>query len=80
MFQPNESGTNQVPPISHTPAQDPEREKARIIVYGSLRVCDRVIKSLHTLRYAEPNDWSGPIPTGRPGEWMRILTKTLLIE
>ncbi|WP_277882559.1 hypothetical protein [Pseudanabaena sp. FACHB-2040] len=40
----------------------------------------RIIKTLHILHFAEPNDWTEPLPTGRFGEWMRMLTKHLLIE
>ncbi|PSN16771.1 hypothetical protein C7293_01425 [filamentous cyanobacterium CCT1] len=60
------------------------------MLYGSLAAIDRTIKILHALGYADPNDWSEPIPAppsgiepGQPGEpqtWMAILTKTVLIE
>ncbi|MGB3310229.1 MAG: hypothetical protein WBG32_11370 [Nodosilinea sp.] len=65
-------------------------EKVRHMLYGSLAAIDRTIKILHALGYADPNDWSDPIPApptsigpGHPGEpqtWMAILTKTVLIE
>jgi hypothetical protein len=77
MFQPPNSGA-QPPTGSAGPA--PRREKANIAVYGSLVACDRIIKNLHILHFAEPNDWTDPLPTGRPNEWMRVLTKHLLIE
>lgn len=64
------------------------------MLYGSLAEIDRTIKILHALGYANPNDWSGPIPvppsqavgTVTPEEtaiahshlWMVILTKTIL--
>jgi hypothetical protein len=49
---------------------------------------DRTIKILHALGYADPNDWSEPIPvppssataTAQPNQWMVIITKTLLLE
>jgi len=49
---------------------------------------NRTIKILHALGYADPNDWSDPIPvppssaaaTDQPNQWMVIMTKTLLIE
>ncbi|PSN76758.1 hypothetical protein C8B47_25655, partial [filamentous cyanobacterium CCP4] len=31
-------------------------------LYGSLAGIDRTIKILHALGYADPNDWSDPIP------------------
>jgi hypothetical protein len=77
MFQSPHSGA-QPPTVS--PAAAPRREKARLVVYGSLLGCDRIVKHLHLLRFAEPNDWSDPLPTGRPNEWMQVLTKHLLIE
>ena len=65
-------------------------EKVRHMLYGSLAAIDRTIKILHALGYADPNDWSEPIPVppsrpepGTPSEpqtWMAILTKTVLIE
>ncbi|MEA5447463.1 hypothetical protein VB780_02705 [Leptolyngbya sp. CCNP1308] len=60
------------------------------MLFGSLAGIDRTIKILHTLGYADPNDWSDPIPAPPSGavgaaspegmSWMAILTKTLLIE
>ncbi|MBD1873096.1 hypothetical protein H6F75_06355 [Nodosilinea sp. FACHB-131] len=60
------------------------------MLYGSRLGIDRTIKILHAYGYANPNDWSDPIPVpsnsiepGHPGEpqtWMAILTKTVLIE
>ncbi|MGB3491699.1 MAG: hypothetical protein WBA57_03150 [Elainellaceae cyanobacterium] len=38
-----------------------------------------MIKNLHRLGYAEPNEWSRPMPTERPGEVMCILTKTVQV-
>jgi hypothetical protein len=70
-------------------------EKLRHLLYGSLAAIDRTIKILHAHGYADPNDWSDPIPvppsgaisleekTGPSSEvrtWMVILTKTLLLE
>ncbi len=70
-------------------------EKLRHLLYGSLAAIDRTIKILHAQGYADPNDWSDPIPvppsgaisleekTGPSSEvrtWMVILTKTLLLE
>jgi hypothetical protein len=58
----------------------PHQERVRHLLYGSLAGIDRTIKILHTLGYADPNDWSEPMPTGRPNEWMVIMTKVLLLE
>jgi hypothetical protein len=52
----------------------------RHLLYGSLAGLDRTIKILHTLGYADPNDWSEPMPTGKPNQWMVIMTKILVME
>ena len=50
-------------------------ETVRHLVFGSLTAVRLTIQDLHQRRYAEPNDWSKPISTGRPNEVMAILTK-----
>ena len=63
------------------PLQGPQeggRDKVRIMVLGSPEGVDSIVKSLHVLRFAEMKEWSNPLPTGRTGEVMRILTKTIL--
>ncbi|WP_228016331.1 hypothetical protein [Leptolyngbya ectocarpi] len=47
----------------------------RHLIFGTLATVGFTIKDLHNRGYAEPNDWSQPLPTGRPGEVMAILTK-----
>ncbi|MFG6100774.1 hypothetical protein U2F10_00885 [Leptothoe sp. EHU-05/26/07-4] len=47
---------------------------------GSLTFVQTTIKLLHKLNYTEPNDWSRPLPTGRPNEVMAILTKKVKIS
>jgi hypothetical protein len=67
----NDKGTRSLKP--------PNPEKVHHMLFGSLAGIDRTIKILHALGYADPNDWSEPMPTEKPGQWMAILTKTLLI-
>ncbi|MGG6242597.1 hypothetical protein ACQ4N7_28640 [Nodosilinea sp. AN01ver1] len=50
----NDRGTRSLKP--------PTPEKVRHMLYGSLAAIDRTIKILHALGYADPNDWSDPIP------------------
>ena len=72
--------TSSLPPIHLPPAHDPSShlpEILRLIAIGSLESIQITIASLHHLGYAEPNDWSKPQPTGRPGEMMAILTKRI---
>ncbi|MGF1520541.1 MAG: hypothetical protein ACFCVB_22485 [Nodosilinea sp.] len=52
----------------------------RHLLYGSRAGIERTIKILHAHGYADPNDWSDPIPTDQLNQWMVILTKILLIE
>jgi hypothetical protein len=82
-----DGGSSQFPP-ARLPKPEPRRERVRHLVYGSLAGIERTIKILHVLGYAEPNDWSDPLPvpsgngadTGQPQQWMVILTKLLLME
>lgn len=39
---------------------------------GSLRAVQATIHTLFKLNYAEPNDWSKPVPTGRDNEVMVV--------
>ena len=50
------------------------------MVFGSLAGVQQTIRTLHSLGYAEPNEWSRPMPTGRAGEIMAILTKYRIKE
>ena len=63
------------------PAQPPkpDYEQVRHLLFGSLSAVQSTIQLLHKLNYAEPNDWSRPISTGRPNEVMAILTKRVRV-
>ena len=53
----------------------PERERGRVVLYGSR---DGIIENIHTLHkkgFAEVSAWSPLMPTGNPGELMCILTR-----
>ena len=89
-LEPDASGASNIPP-SQSARPQPRPEKVRHMLCGSLAGIDRTIKILHAHGYADPNDWSDPIPvppnSGAIGAassegmaWMVILTKTLLIE
>ncbi|MEM8615152.1 MAG: hypothetical protein AAGF93_24315 [Cyanobacteria bacterium P01_H01_bin.105] len=58
---------------------DYQYETVRLLALGSLTVVRLTIQELHTKHYAEPNDWSRPLPTGRPNEVMAILTKRVRV-
>ena len=59
---------------------DTSYETGRHLLLGSLTFVQTTIKLLHKLNYTEPNDWSRPLPTGRPNEVMAILTKKVKIS
>ena len=55
-------------------------ESVRHMLFGSLTAVRLTIQELHQKQYAEPNDWSKPISTGRPNEVMAILTKRIRVD
>ena len=63
------------------PAERPnaQAEPVRHMLFGSAPAVQATIKQLHKLGYAEPNDWSQPMPTGRPHEVMAILTRRISV-
>ncbi|MEM1255468.1 MAG: hypothetical protein AAGI69_23775 [Cyanobacteria bacterium P01_H01_bin.21] len=79
MFQDPTQGADA---LTRQPAPLPEAsyETGRHLLLGSLTFVQTTIKLLHKLNYTEPNDWSRPLPTGRPNEVMAILTKKVKIS
>lgn len=82
MFQPSELGapasTNS---FTHsTSTQTGEYEELRHLLFGSVRSINSTVHFLHKRGYAEPNDWSKPMPTGRGDEWMTLLVKRVPLE
>ena len=61
------------------PLPDHQFETIRHLVFGSLTAVQLTVQELHSKHYAEPNDWSKPISTGRPNEVMVILTKKVRV-
>ncbi|MGB7250832.1 MAG: hypothetical protein WBC73_17995 [Phormidesmis sp.] len=56
-----------------------EYEIVRLMLFGSLSAVQSNIRLLHKLSYAEPNDWSKPISTGKANEVMAILTRRVRV-
>ena len=79
MFQDSTQGADA---LTNQPAPLPESsyETGRHLLMGSFTFVQTTIKLLHKLNYTEPNDWSRPLPTGRPNEVMAILTKKVKIS
>ena len=55
-------------------------ESGRLMLFGTLGFVQMSIKELHKANYAEPNDWSRPLPTGQPNEVMAILIKRVRVD
>lgn len=66
--------------IPPAPAPSAEPNRIRHMLFGNLATVQSTIRHLHKLNYAEPNDWSQPISTGRANEVMAILTKRVRLE
>ncbi len=65
-LKPSAGAASNLPPSANSP-QPPRPERVRHLLYGSLPALDRTIKTLHALGYAEPNDWSDPLPVPQGG-------------
>ena len=78
MFKTPDQGAGASTPFGGTPS--PSHESVRLMLFGSTRAVLHTIKILHKLNYAEPNDWSKPIPTKRPREVMSVLTKKVRLR
>ena len=63
-----------------TSTPTPTAEPIRHLLFGSLGAVQSTIRVLHKRGYAEVNDWSQPISTGRPKEVMAILTRRVMLE
>ncbi|MGJ3248607.1 MAG: hypothetical protein ACFE0I_21320 [Elainellaceae cyanobacterium] len=74
MVNPNE------PPERFDPSScnNDDREVLRVIAVGSLKAVNHHIMQMYQLNYAQPYEWSKPIPTVNPNEVMQILTKRIM--
>ena len=61
------------------PHRQPHYDTIRHMLFGSPAAVHKTIKLLYKLNYAEPNDWSKPIPTGQPNEVVSVLTRKVKI-
>ncbi|MGB7250612.1 MAG: hypothetical protein WBC73_16885 [Phormidesmis sp.] len=69
-----------LPPEGNGNSDRTHAEPVRHMLFGSLPAVRSTIRHLHKLGYAEPNDWSQPISTGRSNEVTAILTKRVRIS
>ncbi|HHP7243491.1 MAG TPA: hypothetical protein ACFE0H_02265 [Elainellaceae cyanobacterium] len=72
VYPPNPSGG-----ADSSSRPDDERHTLRIIAVGSITVVNYYVMQMFQLDYAEPDEWSKPLPTVNPNEVMRILTKRI---
>ena len=79
MFQHTTQGAT-TPKSSPAILPEHQYEPVRHLLLGSLTAVRNTIALLHRLNYAEPNDWSKPLPTGRANEVMAILTKRVRVD
>ncbi|MEM8612011.1 MAG: hypothetical protein AAGF93_08325 [Cyanobacteria bacterium P01_H01_bin.105] len=81
MFQDNTqgAGASNIPPANNS-LPEYEYETVNHTLFGTLDAVQNTIKQLHKLSYAEPNDWSRPLPTGRANEVMAILTRRVRVN
>ncbi len=67
------------PPIEFLPPAD-DPEILRLLAVGSRQVVNIFVHRLHQLNVAHFSEWSRLLPTPNEGEFMRILTKRILLE
>ena len=64
-------------PIPPQPPPAADDSSVRHMLFGTPSAVQKTVHTLHSRGYAEPNDWSPPISTGRCNEVMRILIKRI---
>jgi hypothetical protein len=57
------------------PSDPPPAPEIRHLLIGPEPAVRLTIANLHKRGYAEPNDWTRPLPTGKLGEVMSLLAK-----
>ena len=62
------------------PPQDCSEANIRHLLFGTPAAVQQTVHNLHSRGYAEPNDWSPAISTGRANEVMKVLVKRLPTE
>ncbi len=56
------------------------QEFVKVMVVGSRKGIDIIVKRLHHLRFAEVSEWSPPTPYGDSGEVMRLVRKKVALK
>ena len=58
-----------------SPPHEPSGDNVRHMLFGTPDAVRKTVHNLHSRGYADPNDWSPAISTGRCNEVMRLLIK-----
>ena len=66
-------------PFDGTQFTPTPEDRARHLIFGRPLIVQASIRDLHNLGYAEANDWSRLLSTGRVNEVMAILTKRVYL-
>ena len=56
------------------------KEFVKVMVVGSRKGINMMIKMLHRLRFAEVSEWSPPVPYGNSGEMMSLVRKKVYLD
>lgn len=72
------TSSNTPSPLPITPNSSAEREAVQICIIGSLEGITGIIYDLHRRGFAEVDEWSKPQPTGRSGEYIRLIRRYIL--
>ncbi|NEP19591.1 MAG: hypothetical protein F6J97_22320 [Leptolyngbya sp. SIO4C1] len=75
MFQYSDSGAG-APPVSFD--YSPQFEDLRLSITGSKAGLQKMVKTLHKLGFADPNDWSQPQP--KDNQWVTVLIRRVRID
>ena len=57
-----------------------KRNKAKLVLIGSPEKVRKTINAIYSLKYANPDEWITPEPTGKPGEVMTFLIRYFYLD
>ena len=69
-----------LPVLPSSQPQFPKPEKVKLSITGSRRAIQNIIYNLHARQFSQVQDWSPPVPTQNPGEFISILHRTLWLD
>jgi hypothetical protein len=80
-FLPNDSELPSTE-VSIQTSRDPVsgKEFIKVMIIGSRKGINSIIKTLHRLRFANVREWSPPIPYGASGEMMSLLRRQIMLD